>query len=76
MTIEEVYQALKPPALKEVVFRWTDSDGLTHEIHKSARGKAPAWVKELKDNVTKAQALEMALNEDGKAWVEKTYAKK
>jgi hypothetical protein len=59
--------------VQEPIFVWVDSDKVSHESHGAKRGKQPAWIAKMKETVTKEQALEMARNEQGKAWVNKIY---
>ena len=60
--------------VQEPIFVWVDSNKVSHESHGVTRGKQPAWIAEMKKTVTKEQALEMARNEQGKAWVNKIYS--
>lgn len=71
LTFTEVIQSLKGASSK--IFSWVDSQGKDHHRYEGELGKYPEWTKQLKDQVTKAEALKMATGEKGKAFVEKVY---
>lgn len=73
LTIQEVYDSMKQP--QQPIFVYIDEAKVSHQVFGPMRGKQPVWIAEMKKNVTKEKALEMALSESGKQWVEKTYSK-
>ncbi len=73
LTVEAVYNALKPPA--KLIFSWTDSKGVNHQRFEGAIGKAPVWVNDLKNTLTKDEALKLVVDnaQKGKDFVEALY---
>ena len=72
VSLQDLIDASRTP--QEPIFVWVDSDKVSHESFGVTRGKQPAWIAKMKETVTKEQALEMARNEQGKAWVNKIYS--
>lgn len=52
----------------EVIFEWNG-----HQQMSGLRGKPAAWTKELKEKVSKVEALKLAKGEKGKKFVENLY---
>lgn len=74
LTIQQVYEAVKEPV--QPIFIWIDSNNVKHEKFGNEKGKPAAWIAEMKVKNTKEQALELALTQSGKDWVEKIYTPK
>lgn len=72
ITLKELNDALKEPM--QPIFIWVDEHNVKHEKYGNEKGKPAAWIGEMKTKVTKAKALELALTDSGKAWVEKIYS--
>lgn len=73
ITLDDLIKSMKEP--QAPIFIYVDKAGEKHEVYGPMRGREPAWLTEMKRELTKEKALEMALNEAGKQWVEKVYAK-
>lgn len=72
VSLQDLIDASRTP--QEPIFVWVDSNKVSHESFGTTRGKQPAWIAQMKETVTKEQALEMARNEQGKEWVNKIYS--
>lgn len=66
LTVDEVISNLKTPPV--AIFKWNGN-----VVYKGAKGRAPAWTADLKNQVSEAEATKLATNDDGKAWVKKLY---
>jgi hypothetical protein len=55
--------------LNEPILKWGE-----HIKESGLKGRLPGWSKELKQAMSKAEALKLALNDEGKKFVEKIYA--
>lgn len=73
LTVQEFFSLKKPQAnTTEVLWQWTDEAGTTHTKFKGQRGK---WSSKdfVKQNLTKAKALELATTDEAKSFVNKLY---
>lgn len=73
VTLQDLIDSMKEP--QEPIFIYVDKAGQSHQVFGPMRGKQPTWIAEMKKELTKEKALEMALKETGKQWVEKVYSK-
>ena len=72
LTIQEFFSLKKPQQTNEVLWQWTDESGTVHTKFKGQRGK---WSSKdfVKQNLTKAKALELATTDEAKSFVNKLY---
>jgi|GEM_PF-6982593 hypothetical protein len=73
ITIDDLIKSMKEP--QTPIFIYLDKANEKHEVYGPMRGREPTWLTEMKKELTKEKALEMALSETGKQWIEKIYAK-
>jgi hypothetical protein len=72
-SISDVADYFKSPAA--VIFGpWVDKNNKSHTRYEGEKGKLPIWTTELKDTVSKADAMKMAIGEKGKKFIENLYA--
>lgn len=71
VTIAELVNAMKEP--QQPIFIYVDDNGVKHEKYGTEKGKPATWIGEMKKKITKEKALELALTDSGKAWVQKIY---
>lgn len=73
LTLQDLVKANKPTATA-YFGPWVDKEGKEHYRYDGEKGPFPKWVGDMKEELTKTKALEIAgNNEKAKAFIEKVY---